>query len=156
LPAVTEQDLTAELDAFNLQRFVDAQIGIYERVCSELRAGRKASHWMWFIFPQFAGLGHSPMAQHYAIRSRAEAEAYAAHPLLGVRLHACTGIVNVIEGRTAHQIFGSPDDLKFHSSVTLFAQCDSEPQVFRDALDRYFNGEPDGLTLAALEIADRS
>lgn len=105
---------------------------------------------MWFVFPQIAGLGSSPMAQRYAIRSRAEAAAYAEHPVLGARLRECTGLVNNLAGRTAHQIFGSPDDIKFRSSMTLFASCASNSQIFQDALDRYFGGEGDPLTLARL------
>src|SRR5437764_10712569 len=107
-------------DPFNLQRFVDAQAGIYAQALGELRAGCKQSHWMWFIFPQIAGLGFSPTAQHYAIGSLAEAGAYLAHPQLGPRLRETTAAVMAVAGRTAHQIFGSPDDLKFRSSMTLF------------------------------------
>ncbi len=123
---------------------------VYERVLDELRAGRKTSHWMWFVFPQIAGLGYSSMAQRYAISGRDEAEAYAEHPVLGDRLRECTALVNAVEGRTVHQIFGSPDDLKFRSSMTLFSLCAAEPQVFQDALDKYFGGEPDPQTVARL------
>ena len=107
-------------DPFDLQRFVDAQASVYERVRAELRNGRKQSHWMWFIFPQIAGLGHSAMAQRYAISSLREAEAYLKHPVLGPRLRECTRLMLRIEGKSAHDILGSPDDLKFHSSLTLF------------------------------------
>ena len=137
-------------DAYDLNRFVQAQAPVYERVLSELRAGRKASHWIWFIFPQIAGLGHSPMAKHYAISRRAEAADYADHHVLGARLRECTSLVNAVEGRTINEIFGSPDDLKFRSSMTLFALCASDSQVFRDALGKYFDGESDPLTMARL------
>src|ERR1700730_944899 len=105
-------------DPYGLQRFVDAQRAVYAQVETELRAGRKESHWMWFIFPQIEGLGHSAMARKYAISSRAEAVAYLDHPVLGPRLRDCTRLVNLVEGRTIHEILGYPDDLKFHSAVT--------------------------------------
>jgi len=133
----------------SLERFVEAQEGVYPRALAELKAGRKQSHWMWFIFPQIAGLGHSPMAQMYAIQSLDEAHAYLAHPLLGTRLRACCEAVLAVEGRSAHQIFGSPDDLKFRSSLTLFDLA-SPNDIFRAALDKYFAGEPDPLTLQKL------
>jgi uncharacterized protein (DUF1810 family) len=113
-------------DRFDLQRFVDAQAPVYPRVLAELRQGRKQSHWMWFIFPQIAGLGHSPMAQRFAIASRAEALAYLGHGVLGSRLRECTALVNAVEGRTINEILGSPDDLKFRSSMTLFGALSSE------------------------------
>ncbi|SEH43382.1 Uncharacterized protein, DUF1810 family [Methylobacterium sp. 275MFSha3.1] len=137
-------------DTYDLGRFVAAQEGVYGRALAELQAGDKRSHWMWFIFPQIAGLGASPMAQRYAIGSLAEAQAYAAHPVLGARLRACTAAVNAVAGRSAHAIFGSPDDLKFRSSVTLFARAVPEEPVFADALARYFAGVPDPRTLAKL------
>lgn len=137
-------------DPYDLLRFVESQDPLYGRVVSELRAGRKTSHWMWFIFPQIAGLGYSSMAQRYAISGRAEAAAYDVHPVLGVRLRECTGLVNAVEGRTSHQIFGSPDDLKFRSCMTLFALCAVDPQPFNDALEKYFSGERDTLTAARL------
>ena len=138
-------------DAFRLERFVEAQEPVYEHVCAELREGRKRSHWMWFVFPQVRGLGHSPTAQHFAIRSRAEAEAFLRHPVLGVRLRECTALVNAVEGRGISDIFGYPDDLKFRSSITLFAEVAPEEQVFRQALDKYFGGEPDERTMALME-----
>jgi uncharacterized protein (DUF1810 family) len=138
------------MDAFDLHRFVEAQDPVYEQVLSELRAGRKTSHWMWFVFPQVAGLGFSAMARRYSISGRAEAAAYAAHPVLGTRLRECTQLVNAIEGRSAHEIFGSPADLKFRSSMTLFAECAADPALFREALRKYFGGEADPLTLARL------
>ena len=105
---------------------------------------------MWFIFPQIAGLGHSPMAQRYAISGRSEATAYANHPVLGARLRECTGLVNMVDGLTIREIFGSPDDLKFCSSMTLFSLCASHPQIYRTALDKYFDGKDDALTAARL------
>ena len=136
--------------AFNLQRFVDAQTDYYDRAVSELRAGMKRSHWMWFIFPQIAGLGRSSTASYYAISSLKEAEAYLAHPVLGARLRECTLIVNKIEGRSVDEIFGYPDDLKFRSSMTLFAKASADNQIFLDALKKYFDGEMDELTLQRL------
>jgi uncharacterized protein (DUF1810 family) len=138
-------------DPFNLQRFLDAQDAVYEQVLRELRAGRKTSHWMWFVFPQIEGLGFSPMATRYAISGRDEAVAYAEHTVLGPRLRECTSLVNAVEGRSIHQIFGSPDDLKFRSCMTLFRHREADWQVFQDALDKYFGGAGDPLTLARLE-----
>ena len=129
----------------SLERFVEAQEGVYPRALAELKAGKKQSHWMWFIFPQIAGLGHSAMAQMYAIASLDEARAYLAHPVLGARLRECCQAVMAVEGKSAHAIFGSPDDLKFRSSLTLFDTA-SPNDVFRAALDKYFNGEADPLT----------
>jgi len=137
-------------DPFNLRRFVEAQDPVFDQVCEELRAGKKRTHWMWFIFPQIQGLGHSPTAVKFAISSRQEAVAYSEHPILGPRLRTCTALVLALSGRTASQIFGYPDDLKFHSSVTLFASTTSENQVFLDALQKYFDGKPDSHTLARL------
>lgn len=131
-------------------RFAEAQAPVYARVCAELRAGRKATHWMWFVFPQIAGLGLSSMAQRYAIGSAAEARAYLAHPLLGARLRQCTDLTLQIEGRSAQAIFGSPDDLKFRSSMTLFAAVAERPSLFDRALQKYFAGEADPRTLAIL------
>jgi uncharacterized protein (DUF1810 family) len=137
-------------DRFELQRFVAAQDPVIEQVLRELGAGAKRSHWMWFIFPQLVGLGSSPMAQHYAISGLAEARAYLAHPVLGPRLMQCTRLVNAVSGRTIAQIFGSPDDLKFHSSMTLFHRAKPEAVVFTEALAKYFNGVEDPGTLAKL------
>jgi uncharacterized protein (DUF1810 family) len=135
-----------------LGRFLDAQAGVYDAALAELRAGRKRSHWMWFIFPQLAGLGLSPTAQLYGIAGLAEAEAYLAHPVLGSRLVACTRAVLGVEGRSLHAIFGSPDDLKFRSSMTLFDRAVRGGELtFREALNRYCGGEPDPRTLALLE-----
>jgi uncharacterized protein (DUF1810 family) len=135
---------------FDLQRFVEAQAPIYEQVRAELRAGHKRSHWMWFVFPQIAGLGQSEMARRYAISSLVEAQAYLAHPVLGPRLRDCTGWVNSVEGRSIEDIFGHPDDLKFHSSMTLFARAAEDPVIFDAALRKYFGGQSDRLTLARL------
>ncbi len=138
-------------DPFNLQRFVDAQDPVYARVTAELRDGRKRSHWMWFVFPQIQGLGHSPMAQKYAISSRQEAEAYLHHPVLGPRLRECTRLVLDVTGGSVHEIFGSPDDMKFRSSMTLFASVAGEgDRLFDDALRKYFGGEPDRSTVQAV------
>src|SRR5262245_30151200 len=125
-------------DPYNLQRFITAQDRVYEDVCAELREGRKRSHWMWFIFPQLKGLGHSFMAELYAISSLEEAEAYLSHPILGARLKECTRLVNQIDGSTVDQIFGYPDNLKFRSSMSLFAQVQGDIQIFKDALAKYF------------------
>jgi uncharacterized protein (DUF1810 family) len=135
---------------YNLRRFVNAQRPVYERVCRELRQGRKESHWMWFIFPQIKGLGHSEMAQKYGISSRDEAKAYLAHPVLGPRLRECSGIVADQEGKSVEDIFGYPDDRKFRSSMTLFAQTAKDNEIFTRCLEKYFQGEPDSLTLTAL------
>jgi len=137
-------------EPYNLERFVAAQEGVHERALAELRAGEKRSHWMWFIFPQIAGLGFSPMAQRYAIGSLDEARAYLAHPVLGDRLRACTAAVNGVTGRSAHALFGSPDDVKFRSSMTLFTRAAPEEPLFAAVMARYFDGEPDPLTLAKL------
>jgi uncharacterized protein (DUF1810 family) len=137
-------------DPYDLQRFVDAQNPVFEQVCAELRQGRKKTHSMWFIFPQIKGLGTSHMAIKFAISSRQEAEAYLKHPVLGPRLRECTQLVNLVQGRSIDQIFGYPDDLKFRSSMTLFANTTCENQIFKDALEKYFAGEPDRLTLERL------
>jgi len=141
---------SAMTDSFNLQRFIDAQNPVFETVTAELAAGKKRTHWMWFIFPQIQGLGHSEMARHYAITSVAEAHAYLDHAVLGDRLRVLTGIVNALEGRSVEQIFGYPDDLKFHSSMTLFAHCARDKNPFEQAINMYFGGEPDSATIARL------
>ncbi len=138
------------LDPFNLQRFLDAQSPVYDQVLAELRDGRKRSHWMWFIFPQIAGLGSSDMARRFAISGRDEALAYLDHPTLGPRLRQCTELVNQIARRTLDDIFGYPDDLKFRSSITLFARVAPSEAVFRNALERHCAGKPDPATLALL------
>jgi uncharacterized protein (DUF1810 family) len=136
-------------DPFDLQRFVDAQRPLYATVLAELHSGRKRTHWIWFVFPQVEGLGHSAMAQHYAIRSREEALAYLGHPALGARLIECTELVVGVADKTAHEIFGSPDDLKFRSCITLFGAVSGQV-IFRHALDRFYQGTPDEATLAIL------
>ena len=137
-------------DPFDLQRFVDAQAPVYERVRAELKKGRKQSHWMWFIFPQIAGLGHSAMAQRYAISSLDEAKAYLVHSVLGRRLLECTRLMIQVEGKTAYDILGSPDDMKFHSCLTLFARAAPQEEIFMDALEKYFGGAEDQGTVARL------
>jgi uncharacterized protein (DUF1810 family) len=139
-------------DPYNLQRFVDAQEAVYSKVCAELRAGCKRSHWMWFIFPQIRGLGHSSTAAFYAIASLDEAKAYLNHPILGPRLLECCRLVNQVEGRRIEDIFGYPDYLKFRSSITLFGQALSE-SVFTAALEKYFHGVPDTATLDRLRAS---
>lgn len=137
-------------DPYDLQRFVEAQQPVYPRVVSELRAGRKQSHWMWFIFPQIEGLGFSAMAQRYAIGSRAEAVAYLDHPVLGPRLRECARLVSAVVGNDIHAILGSPDDMKFKSSMTLFAKVAADSADFAAALQKYYGGEFDEATIARL------
>ena len=137
-------------DPHRLQRFVDAQEPVYERVLAELRAGRKASHWMWFVFPNVAGLGKSAIAKKFAIASRQEAVAYLQHPTLGPRLEECTRLVNLVENASLADIFGYPDDLKFRSCMTLFAQVTEDNGVFLTALAKYCGSEFDPATLAKL------
>jgi uncharacterized protein (DUF1810 family) len=134
----------------DLGRFIDAQERVYDDAVAELRAGRKTSHWMWFVFPQIAGLGRSPTAQRYAIASLAEAEAYAAHPVLGERLRECARILTELEGRTAEQVFGALDALKLRSSMTLFARAAPDEPLFSDVLEHLFGGEEDPATLGRL------
>jgi uncharacterized protein (DUF1810 family) len=138
-------------DPYNLARFVEAQQKDYEDVRAELRAGRKRTHWMWYIFPQIKGLGRSATADRFAITSLNEALAYLQHPVLGPRLRECTRLVNLIDGRSLHEIFGSPDDLKFRSSMTLFAHATAENREFLYALEKYFAGEFDPATLGLLK-----
>lgn len=138
-------------DPYNLQRFVEAQRDDYEDVCAELLAGSKRSHWMWFIFPQMKGLGVSTTANWFAISSLDEARAYLQHAVLGQRLRECAQLVNLIEGRSLREIFGTPDDLKFRSCLTLFAHATEENRVFLDALRKYCRGEFDPATLELLK-----
>ena len=137
-------------DPYDLQRFVDAQAGTYDAVLDELRGGRKRSHWIWFIFPQLAGLGSSPTAARYAISSLAEAQAYLRHDLLGARLRECSRLVNAIEGKSIAQIFGWPDNLKVRSSMTLFALATDDNDEFVALLTKYYDGEQDPVTVARL------
>jgi uncharacterized protein (DUF1810 family) len=143
-----------EDDPYDLQRFIEAQRPVYDRVRAELAAGQKRSHWMWFIFPQIEGLGFSARAQRYAIASRDEAAAYLGHPSLGPRLRECTQLVNCVAGRSIDEIFGSPDNMKFQSSMTLFAHATSDNQDFSEALQKYFAGEFDPATLVRLRSAE--
>ena len=133
-----------------LERFSSAQSRVYDQALSELRAGRKRSHWMWFIFPQIRGLGHSPTSLHYAIRDLEEARAYMAHPVLGPRLRECAEAVMEVEGRSASEIFGYPDDLKLRSSMTLFSRASGGESVFDRVLEKYYQGQPDSRTLEIL------
>ena len=143
------------VDRYDLERFLEAQAGVYEQACVELRAGRKWSHWMWFVFPQIRGLGSSPMAVRFAISGMEETRAYLEHPILGPRLRECAGIVVGVEGKTVEEIFGYPDDLKFHSSMTLFAKAaaplakaaEGSGGVFEEALAKYFGGVMDQGTM---------
>lgn len=130
-------------DLHNLERFVIAQHTVYQTVVNELRAGRKQSHWMWFIFPQIKALGHSETARKFAISSIEEADAYLRHPILGARFRECTGLVANINGHTIEEIFGYPDHMKFHSSMTLFALVAQENEIFKECLRKYFAGELD-------------
>jgi uncharacterized protein (DUF1810 family) len=141
-----------ESDPHDLRRFVDAQADHYELALREIRSGQKRSHWMWYIFPQIVGLGHSPMARHYAFRSIAEAGAYIRHPVLGPRLIECAEAALGLEGVSAYDIFGSPDDLKLRSCATLFAQVSEPGSVFHRMLDRFYQGKPDEKTLQLLGI----
>ncbi|HWA30161.1 MAG TPA: DUF1810 domain-containing protein [Rhizomicrobium sp.] len=136
---------------YDLDRFLAAQEPVYKRAMEELRHGQKRSHWMWFVFPQIAGLGRSDMAQRYAIVSLEEAREYLAHPVLGLRLREFTALVMAIEGKTIHEIFGTPDDLKFHSCMTLFRHAAGEDDtLFASAIDRFFDGKDDKHTLARI------
>jgi uncharacterized protein (DUF1810 family) len=137
-------------DPFDLQRFLDAQSRVYDTVVGELRGGRKRSHWMWFVFPQLRGLGSSPTAVRFAISSIDEARAYLAHELLGPRLRECVGLVAQIDGRTAEEIFGWPDDMKLRSSMTLFARASDDNAEFVAVLEKFYGGEEDPATLARL------
>ncbi|MGY4535499.1 uncharacterized protein (DUF1810 family) [Pseudomonas sp. TE3786] len=135
-------------DTYNLQRFLDAQAGIYEQALAELQAGKKHSHWMWFVFPQLKGLGHSATAQLYGLSGLDEANAYITHAVLGPRLHACTNALLAGQSRSAREILGSPDDMKLCSCMTLFATLNQEPNVFSQVLEQFFDGHADPLTLA--------
>jgi uncharacterized protein (DUF1810 family) len=140
-------------DPYDLARFVAAQRSTYDQALAELTAGHKRSHWMWFVFPQIAGLGFSAMAQRYAIGSLDEARAYLQHPVLAPRLQACTTAVNAVTRQTAYGVFGSPDDVKFRSSMTLFGRANPAEPLFRDALARYFDGQEDPRTLEKLGVS---
>lgn len=141
------------IDPYDLERFVAAQAGVIDEALAELRAGRKRSHWMWFVIPQIAGLGHSPMAERYAISDADEARAYLAHPVLGPRLTEAADALLAHAGRTATSILGTPDDLKLRSSATLFASVSPEGSVFHRVLDAFYDGAPDDATTVLLERA---
>jgi uncharacterized protein (DUF1810 family) len=149
---IRTDDTIGRDDPFDLSRFTKAQEGTYDSVLAELKSGRKRTHWIWFIFPQFSGLGHSPTSQHYAIKSIEEARQYLNHPVLGARLLECSKTVLGVEGRYVSEIFGYPDDLKLKSSMTLFASVAENPHsVFNSVLEKYFQGEQDARTLHLLE-----
>lgn len=145
--------MTATQDTFDLARFLEAQADTYAQAVSELRSGRKRSHWMWYIFPQFDGLGASAVSQLYAIKSLSEAQEYLRHPVLGTRLNECTKIVNGLQGCSARQIFGTPDDMKFRSSMTLFELASEQGGEFTTAMAKYFSGERDAKTLELVRRA---
>jgi uncharacterized protein (DUF1810 family) len=138
---------------YNLHRFIDAQSGVYERALAELKVGRKRTHWIWFIFPQLAGLGSSEMAEKYAIRSADEAAAYLSDPILGSRLLRCVEVMLSIKDSSAHDILGSPDDMKFRSSLTLFSAVSDHGSVFHQAIDRFYEGEFDMRSVELLNAA---
>src|SRR3954452_4165201 len=140
-------------DPHDLNRFLEAQAGDYDRALAEIKAGRKRSHWMWYIFPQVEGLGFSSMSRRYSIKSLDEARAYLDHPVLGRRLVECAEAALGVEGRSAYEIFGSPDDMKLRSSVTLFSRAAPADSVFSRLLDKFFDARPDGKTLGLLEAA---
>ncbi len=142
--------MSGDID-YDLDRFIEAQNGVYDRALAELRNGRKRSHWMWFIFPQMAGLGTSPMAEKYAIRSAGEASAYLAEPILGARLLRCVHAVLSINGKSAHEIFGSPDDHKLRSSMTLFAAVSDHGSPFHRVIDHFYDGAFDHRTIELLD-----
>jgi uncharacterized protein (DUF1810 family) len=139
---------------YNLDRFIDAQNNVYTQALAELKAGRKRTHWMWFIFPQIAGLGTSAMAEKYAIRSAEEAAAYLADPILGSRLARCVEAILAVSDQSAHDIFGSPDDVKLRSSMTLFAAVSEQGSLFHQAIDRYYHGQFDERTVEILSATD--
>ncbi|WP_444943154.1 DUF1810 domain-containing protein [Microbulbifer sp. ZKSA006] len=138
--------------SFHLERFVTAQEGSYERALSELHGGHKHSHWMWYIFPQVSGLGHSATSEHFAIKTLDEARAYLEHPLLGPRLKACCEVLLQLKGDSAYQIFGSPDDMKLKSSMTLFSIADPSNKLFAQVLEKYYEGKKDLRTFEILKV----
>jgi len=140
------------LENYDLERFVQAQNGVYDQALAEIRGGRKKTHWMWFVFPQLAGLGSSPMARKYAIQNLDEAREYLKHPLLGARLRECAEAVVSVSGKSAHEIFGSPDDLKLRSCATLFAQISPEDSLFHRIIRQYYSSEPDEETIRLLGL----
>lgn len=149
---MTELSPTLSSDPYNLSRFIRAQEDDYEQALSEIRRGRKHSHWMWYIFPQFDGLGSSTTSKHYAIKSVREAEAYLGHPVLGPRLLRCAEAALAVEGLSASEVFGSPDDMKLRSCATLFASVSPAGSVFERLLDKFFEGVPDDKTIHLLGL----
>lgn len=143
-------------DPYDLNRFVQAQEDDYERALSEIESGRKRSHWMWYIFPQFDGLGFSTTSSRYSIKSVAEAKAYLSHPILGLRLTECVEAVLSVEGRSAYEIFGSPDDMKLRSCATLFASVSPKSSIFDQLLEKFFQGERDDKTLHLLNVSSKN
>lgn len=143
-------------DPYDLNRFVQAHEDNYERALSEIKSGRKRSHWMWYIFPQFDGLRFSTTSKRYSIKSVAEAKAYLSHPILGPRLTECVEAVLSVEGRSAYEIFGSPDDMKLKSCATLFASVSPKNSIFDQLLEKFFQGERDGKTLRFLNISSKN
>lgn len=148
---MTKDRYTVNEDRFALDRFINAQQGVYDRALAEIKNGRKQTHWMWYIFPQLKGLGQSETSKYYAIKSQEEALAYLNHSVLGSRLRESAAAVLTVKERTVSEIFGYPDDLKLKSSMTLFSRVPSDPAVFIRVLDKYFQGEPDAKTLQLLE-----
>ena len=134
-------------DPYELNRFISAQEGVYDRALAELRGGQKRTHWMWFIFPQIDGLGHSPTTRHYAVKSVEEARRYLGHPVLGARLVECAEAILAVQGRSVSDIFGYPDDMKLQSSMTLFALVAGPCSVFERVLEKYYEGKRDARTL---------
>jgi len=151
IPALIKEQVMPD-DPYNLNRFLESQDGVYSTVLSELKSGNKQSHWMWFIFPQVAGLGRSPTSQYYTIKSKQEAEQYLEHPILGARLKECSEILLGIENKTAREVFGRPDDLKLRSAMTLFASLTEPGSVFDNVLGKYFQGSRCQRTLTFLKI----
>jgi uncharacterized protein (DUF1810 family) len=155
MPTAQGHGLMSAQDPHDLDRFLQAQTDVYDQALAEIQSGRKRSHWMWFVFPQYDGLGHSSTSKLYAIKSRAEARAYLSHPVLGARLLECCEALLRIENRSAHEIFGSPDDLKLRSCATLFAHVSPTGSVFERVLDKYFQGAKDGETVRLMrEVAE--
>ncbi|HNT33950.1 MAG TPA: DUF1810 domain-containing protein [bacterium] len=148
------QDESRDQDSHNLERFVSAQNGIFERVLTELRGGQKTTHWMWFIFPQYKGLGSSSTSRHYAIKSLSEATAYLEHPVLGGRLLECCQALLQLECKSAHEIFGYPDELKLRSCMTLFESISPSNSIFSEVLQKYFGGQKDQYTLTLISTDD--
>ena len=153
MPTTDANESGGAADPHDLKRFVEAQAAVYEQALGEIRSGRKRSHWMWYIFPQFDGLGFSSTSKRYSIKSIAEAKAYLAHSVLGTRLLECAEAALQIEDRSAHDIFGTPDDAKLRSCATLFAHVSPAGSVFERLLAKFFHAQPDDKTLRLIEKA---